>query len=157
MYITASSLFRLERRATERPVVDSTTPLGTHLPIIRPDEGLPAPAPQRAAGNNRGVQESRAATYPSDKCGTRDCGEGGDTRSDPEDNPSRTAVRILAFAIERGDRLHDILKLFVGQFRIDGQREHFFGGTFRLRERAFLTTQITITILQMQRQRVIDL
>ncbi len=64
---------------------------------------------------------------------------------------------MLAFAVERGDRLHDVLKLFVGKFSIDGKREHFFGRTFRLRERALLIPQITITILQMQGQGIIDL
>lgn len=62
---------------------------------------------------------------------------------------------VLSFTEERGDHLHDILELFIGQLCVNRNRQHFFRGAFGLRERALLVPQVAITILQVQRQGII--
>lgn len=149
VYVTASSLFRLERRSIPVLVVDSTTGSEECTTSTMPDES--------PSGSRVTTQHARRRCCAGNNCETVGYQDVKKNRPAPEGNRRRTATRRLAFAIERGDRLYDVLKLFVGKFRVDGKREHFFGRTFRLWERALLIPQITITILQMQGQGIIDL
>ena len=125
---------------------------------VKPEEAPSAAASQRAKLQRQSQGDTPGGTAsPAEDCETVGYQDVKKNRPAPEGNRRRTATRMLTFAVERGDRLHDVLKLFVGKFSVDGKREHFFGRTFRLRERALLIPQITITILQMQGQGIIDL
>ena len=52
VYVTALSLFRLERQATGALVVDSMTGREAHMRSVKPEEAPSAAASQRATGND---------------------------------------------------------------------------------------------------------
>ncbi len=141
VYVSASSLFRVERPSISVLVVDSTTGGEACATPTMPGE---APSDSHVIRGGRQPQSQGNTTgdaaSPAEGYETVICENVGLTRPAPERYRRRTATRRLAFAIEGGDRLHDVLELFVGQFRIDGKREHFFSGTLRLRERTLLIT-----------------
>src|ERR1044071_1281412 len=64
---------------------------------------------------------------------------------------------ILSILKNLGNPVYNIILLFFSQLRINRQRERFFRCRFGLREVTLLVSEILETLLQVQRNRIVDL
>src|SRR5215213_8959254 len=66
-------------------------------------------------------------------------------------------LTCLSSRLEPLDGLNNVNLLLIGEFRITRQRERLISRRLRLRQVALLVTEILETLLQVKRDRVIDL
>src|ERR1019366_8108132 len=76
------------------------------------------------------------------------------SRQEKEETPLRRADLP---AVELRDRGHHALQFVIAQFGEDWQRQRISSGTFRYRQVSRLVSQIGKALLQVQRNRIVDL